>query len=72
MTIPTNDGTAPPPGLSKKQIEAVHAARALNAESPAMAGVSVDVGYVADLLDAYDTLAARFAWLASARLDEDR
>lgn len=55
---------APRPGLSREQLAAVGRARTHLTEPLASSPAEVDQ-IIADLISAYDTLAARMAWLAA-------
>lgn len=63
MSSISDDGTtAPPPGLSKEQLSAVAESRALVKHD---IGGTASVALLGELLSAYETLAARMAWLAA-------
>ena len=65
MTVPNTGDTAPPTGLSK-HIAAVMLAREAVDRADEHGSVTLDVDFTRDLLEAYDSLAARFSVLATS------
>lgn len=66
MSSISDDGTtAPPPGLSKDQRDAVRTAREVIAEGYEANADTPLYDVLANLLSAYEALAARTAWLAA-------